>query len=598
MSKYFKLFLSVCLIACMAVCLGLFAVACNPADDDDDKDTNTYFSVTVKLPDDTVVSGVEAQICTLNGTIQTCLDAKVTTGADGVAKFNLSSPVDVTDTTLFLVKLHNLPDGYIYADAQGVEYAEGYGDKFDVTVTGYSVTVKLTEEVLDETTHKMTIGETVIAYNDHTYKFTAPKTGSYKFSAFADKWTIDGERQSEEQVLKNLTANQKVTLTITNDEDYAGSLYVNYGEGSNLDPVALTLGQQNPLEVTLIKVNLRGSEKLVWNTDEYHYCYKFTPAESGTYNIYVTSSFDFDEISLDVISSDGNSMPDVIPDMDDWSLWTADLTANVEYILTVGSVLNEGEMGSYIQAGATEGQKLTIDTKIETAENGGNDEGDTVQLTLNESVEAVSNKKYIFSAAGGGNFTVTVSGVADEDNFWWTVNNQTQEASITSTTVSLLPGSNMLSVEVGGTCTITLTEATGDAIPEVELNTPHNFSETLTTLSGSGATGGLTWTNYHYTFTFTTDQAGTYTVTINYGHTNDCVDCDISNPEGEAGYSDMEYVDNGPDSAFTGITYTFSELEADTLYTVQLSCLPDYADYSSLAEGATLTYTVTVDYVA
>ncbi|MBD5584994.1 MAG: hypothetical protein HDQ88_07925 [Clostridia bacterium] len=577
MSKYLKLFLSVCLIACMAVCLGLFAVACNPTDDGDDKDTDAYFTVTVKLPDDTVVSGAEVQICTLNGTIQTCLDAKVITGADGVAKFNLSSPVDVTDTTLFLVKVHNLPDGYIYADAQGVEYAEGYGDKFDVTVTGYSVTVKLTEEVLDETTHKMAIGESVVAYNGHTYLFTAPKAGSYKFSANADKWTIDGARQSDIQVLKTLTANQKVTLTITNDEDFAGSLYVNYGEGSNLDPVALTLGQENSVEITLVKTtNRMGAEKLNWNVDENNYCYKFTPAESGTYNLYATSTFDADELEIAIESSTG--VPDFEYDWDE-DCWAAELTAGVEYVITVSSNLTGMmAMQGYLDLGATEGQKITIGTKIEASANNGGEESNTpVYLMVGEPYEATSGDYYFFSLLGG-TYRITITNIANASGFECLVNNtpvvaDPETPNVLSTTFVALER-NANTIKVNGACTITITEE--DVIDEITVGTAHNYTVTLE--------GGY----WAYEFKFTSGQAGSYKITVTYTVAGDDVGVDVHPGD----YNMLEPDEFALES--NGISYTFYLYE-DTEYFGFVT--PFQADYSSLEEGATINYTIIVEYI-
>ena len=47
MSKLLKSILVASLVACMTVCLGLFAAACNNTPEDTDK----YFTVTVVLPD-------------------------------------------------------------------------------------------------------------------------------------------------------------------------------------------------------------------------------------------------------------------------------------------------------------------------------------------------------------------------------------------------------------------------------------------------------------------------------------------------------------------------------------------------------------------
>ena len=145
MSKLLKSILVASLVACMTVCLGLFAAACNNTPEDTDK----YFTVTVVLPDGnkTPVKDAEVAICTMNGSILTCLDG-VKTDENGVAKSNITSPVDYSDTTKFLVKIHDLPDGYIYADEDGNAYGSDEGVIVDTAVSGFSVTITLTEKPL------------------------------------------------------------------------------------------------------------------------------------------------------------------------------------------------------------------------------------------------------------------------------------------------------------------------------------------------------------------------------------------------------------------------------------------------------------------
>lgn len=143
MSKKLKSLITVCLVLCLSVFIGVFAAAC-----DDPK--SDYLTITIKLDDNTPAEGVEANLCTLNGSLVTCFDtAPEVSDKNGVLKFNLKDvgglgAFDVSDTTQFQIKLHNLPTGYIYADDSGNAYAEGDGRIFDTTVTGYSVTITLT----------------------------------------------------------------------------------------------------------------------------------------------------------------------------------------------------------------------------------------------------------------------------------------------------------------------------------------------------------------------------------------------------------------------------------------------------------------------
>lgn len=311
MSKYLKSFVTACLVICMAVCLGIFAAACN----NEETGSGNYFTVTVKLPDDSPVSGVKGSICTLDGSLQTCIETEVTTDSDGVAKFNLTTEdYDISDSTIFLIKLHDLPDGYIYADDDGIEYnySKGEGREFDSKVTGKSVTIKLTAKALPDST-AMSLGKELSVEAGKTYTFTAPEADEYKVfasnAAGTTTWTLNGVKKTNEYEVVTLTKGQKISITI----DGNGSAYVVKNSGSSTSPVTLALDNTNNFEIALVKNQdpMSRGEKLMWDTDGSNYHTVFTPSESGDYKFSISSNFQADNLDILIEPTDSNSYPDV-----------------------------------------------------------------------------------------------------------------------------------------------------------------------------------------------------------------------------------------------------------------------------------------------
>lgn len=128
MSKHLKSLIIACLVACMTVCLGIFAAACT--DGDDDKFPESV-SVTVLLEDGTPAVGVTVQLCA-TGANGLCLEEKKT-NEQGVATIEIPDDLG-KDYEVHILKLDTVYNGeYQYVDTNGTPYATGKGIQIDVT---------------------------------------------------------------------------------------------------------------------------------------------------------------------------------------------------------------------------------------------------------------------------------------------------------------------------------------------------------------------------------------------------------------------------------------------------------------------------------
>lgn len=451
MSKLLKSILVASLVACMTVCLGLFAAACNNTPEDTDK----YFTVTVVLPDGnkTPVKDAEVAICTMNGSILTCLDG-VKTDENGVAKSNITSPVDYSDTTKFLVKIHDLPDGYIYADEDGNAYGSDEGVIVDTAVSGFSVTVTLTAKPTAPSA-TLSLDTPVAVATAGGAKFTASKAGTYLFtvSNFEESWTLGEITQSENLAELEMTANQVVEISVDAD----CKIMVNdLATLNTMDaPDTATLSTPVNFSVMLISTFSRTQRDYVttWGLYDGSYHLNFTSNEAGNYKVSFTSSFANDDVAVNVTPLNSYTYPSTL----DNNVF-GDIVANEDYQVELSasdtdySSLTPGDVINYT---------VTIE-HIEDGDIGGDTEGVNIALTLgNNNVPALmfdSPATCTFNGTANANYTVTVTLNAGD----WSVNKNTI---MTQSTTVTADENGLVSFELGytgwdedsGAFTLTLT---------------------------------------------------------------------------------------------------------------------------------------------
>lgn len=573
MSKYLKSFVTACLVICMAVCLGIFAAACN----NEETGSGNYFTVTVKLPDDSPVSGVKGSICTLDGSLQTCIETEVTTDSDGVAKFNLTTEdYDISDSTIFLIKLHDLPDGYIYADDDGIEYnySKGEGREFDSKVTGKSVTIKLTAKALPDSI-AMSLGKELSVEPGKTYTFTAPEADEYKIfasnAAGTTTWTLDGVKKTDEYEVVTLTKGQKISITI----DGNGSAYVVKNSGSSTSPVTLALDNTNNFEIALVKNQdpMSRGEKLMWDTDGSNYHTVFTPSESGDYKFSISSNFQADNLDILIEPTDSNSYPDVSwPEKDETAtdttyFCTATLEAGTNYSVKFTS------NADFKTLSCTEGFKIKYGVKVEKHE-----EETSHELQLDTPVSADWGLDYVFTATNAGAYVINFTNVT-EGNFTYSLNGVGMK---TETTAEItLEADGTFTVTPDAPCTITVTLKPADSSSSLTLGTAKDFTITL----ADGA-DGLGWNVESYDVDFTPTETAQYKITLTFAQ-NYQLGLNV-----KAGSSD---VNKNPDSTTaTTISYT-CDLTSGTVYTLSIVNGPD-VEFTGVA-GDTLNYSVKIEKV-
>lgn len=132
--KRFKILLTTCLIICIAATACVLG-ACT-GDDKDNKEPVTNVTVTVLLDDNTPAVGVKVNLCAI-GENGLCL-APQPTGSDG--KVILDSKAITTNE--IKIQVTNVPDGYIYADANGNKYGEFEGLHIPNTQNSVTITLK------------------------------------------------------------------------------------------------------------------------------------------------------------------------------------------------------------------------------------------------------------------------------------------------------------------------------------------------------------------------------------------------------------------------------------------------------------------------
>ncbi|MDE5667100.1 MAG: hypothetical protein K2I29_02560 [Clostridia bacterium] len=444
MSKLLKSILVASLVACMTVCLGLFAAACNNTPEDTDK----YFTVTVVLPDDnkTPVKDAEVAICTMNGSILTCLDG-VKTDENGVAKSNITSPVDYSDTTKFLVKIHDLPDGYIYADADGNEYGSDEGVIVDTAVSGFSVTVTLTAKPT-ATPATLSLDTPVAVATADGAKFTASKDGTYLFtvSNFETSWTLGEDTQSDNFAELEMTANETVTLSV--DEDCKIMVNDLATINSMEAPKAATLDTPVSFSVMLISTYSRMQRDYIttWGLYNGNYYLNFTSNEAGNYKVSFTSSFDNDDVAVNLTPLDSYTYPSTL----DNNVF-GDIVANEAYLVELSSAQNNG------YSSLNPGDVINYTVTIEYVEDGdigdGDEDSDVLELGANNVTKA--GEYYFENLTAGHTYTIAVSEIVDG---YWMVNNQVVTA--TSKDVTVDAYTSWLAISVNGACTITITDIT------------------------------------------------------------------------------------------------------------------------------------------
>ncbi|MDE6667938.1 MAG: hypothetical protein K2K38_06290 [Clostridia bacterium] len=249
MSKYLKSLIAVCLIACMTVCLSLFAAACK------NDSFPSSVSITVMCDEDTPAVDVTVQICTVpeDGDAGMCLDT-IKTNAQGVATFEL----DEANGKNYEVHLYNIPKGYQYVDETGAPYANA-GKKIDVTESS-SVTITLSK-VESKTVIKEGATNLTIESAKQTLDLTVDikTSGWYDFSISEPfNITVNGvELEDVLGVVLYLNNNDKLSVTFNiNDETIEFPLANNsigltlLGTGTTADPVKVTADSAMVLNLT------------------------------------------------------------------------------------------------------------------------------------------------------------------------------------------------------------------------------------------------------------------------------------------------------------------------------------------------------------
>lgn len=420
MSKLLKGILTASLVICMTVCVGLFASAC------DEPDNNKYFTVTVVLPDNdnAPVQGAEVAICTMNGSILACLDT-IVTGSDGVAKFNLTTPVDYSDTTQFLVKVHNVPAGYIYADGNGTEYDSDEGEIFDiVALNSSSVTITLTRKVT------AVAADTVTEVSDNAIcRFTATKAATYHFtvSNFDESWKLNEDAKDNNFASLNLKANETAEFIVDAD---CKVLVRDVADLNTMDsPADYTLGETENFNVMLVYGYDYGNYgmRMGWGTPDGNYSLVFTTEAAGKYRVTLTSSYSGDSVGVSLIPLESYELPTSVNNVD-----FSHVHANEQYRLQISGENN--------YTGLKAGDVIDYTVKLEyvgpDSEEGGDETNIPVNLILGENnipslTYGVMQATCTYNGTANAKYTVTVTLQATE----WSVNNEiimTQSTTVTA----------------------------------------------------------------------------------------------------------------------------------------------------------------------
>lgn len=133
--KRIKIVLTTCLVICVAAFACILG-ACGGNDDNKDKQRVNEVTVTVLLADNSPAAGVMVNLCAI-GDNGLCLPPKAT-GSDG--KITLDSTQITTDE--IKIQLASIPEGYIYADADGNEYSMFEGLHIPNTQDSVTITLK------------------------------------------------------------------------------------------------------------------------------------------------------------------------------------------------------------------------------------------------------------------------------------------------------------------------------------------------------------------------------------------------------------------------------------------------------------------------
>lgn len=418
MSKLLKGILTASLVICMTVCVGLFASAC------DEPDNNKYFTVTVVLPDNgnAPVQGAEVAICTMNGTILACLDT-IVTGSDGVAKFNLTTPVDYSDTTQFLVKVHNVPAGYIYADGNGTEYDSDEGEVFDIVeLNTTSVTITLTRKVT------AVAADTVTEVSDNAIcRFTATKAATYHFtvSNFDENWTLNEDAKNNNFASLNLKTNETAEFIVDAD---CKVLVRDVADLNTMDsPVDYTLGETENFSIMLVYGYDYGNYgmRMGWGTPDGNYSLVFTTEAAGKYKVTLTSSYSGDSVGVSLIPLDSYAQPNYANRV------FSNVHADEQYRLQIS-----GEDYTGLKAGDVIDYTVKLEYVGPDSEEGGDETNIPVTLILGEN--NIPSLTYgdmqatcTYNGSANAQYTVTVSLKPTE----WSVDNEimmTQSTTVTA----------------------------------------------------------------------------------------------------------------------------------------------------------------------
>ena len=319
MSKHLKSFIIACLVACMTVCLGIFAAACTNGDDGKFPES---VSVTVMLDENTPAEGVTVQICA-TGEGGMCLDAK--TDAQGVATIEILE-TDGKNYEVHILNLDKVYPDYQYVDASGTPYEAGKGIQIDVTKTS-TLTITLKAKPVEtvgtkENPLKLTLGADAVNFSvnlvsrrdlanggqlallwEDVYNiaFTTSEAGSYKITVTASL-TGDGASagytvSTDETDIDYPTFSNGVSTLRANTEyivelgssisDYTGfvsegttslsyTVKVEYGVGDNS-------GDEYTDDLDLVV----GENKRVANGGTFDEDYYFLPEADGNYTITV-----------------------------------------------------------------------------------------------------------------------------------------------------------------------------------------------------------------------------------------------------------------------------------------------------------------------
>ena len=204
MSKHLKSLIIACLVACMTVCLGIFAAACT--NNDDEGKLPESVSVTVMLDETTPAVGVTVQLCA-TGANGLCLEEKKT-NEQGVATISIPENLG-KDYEVHILKLDTVYDGaYQYVDDDGNPYEKGKGIQIDVTKNSTpKITLKakpVSTVGTDENPLALTLGtatdfsvklveakdmqtgDKILHWEDNYFAtFTTNEAGSYKITVTA-----------------------------------------------------------------------------------------------------------------------------------------------------------------------------------------------------------------------------------------------------------------------------------------------------------------------------------------------------------------------------------------------------------------------------